>query len=59
MISNFFFENFVLNIQILDGEKIVLSTLILKNVDKWVSLCYIVGYKWVTVINGVKFEKNC
>jgi len=22
------------------------------------SLCYSVGYKWVTVINGIKFEIN-
>jgi len=31
----------------------------LKNVGKkWVSLCCTVGYKWVTVLDGVKFEYN-
>jgi len=26
--------------------------------DKWVSLCCTVGYKWVTVIDSVKLEFN-
>jgi len=30
----------------------------LKKVDKWMSLCCTVDYKWVTVMNGVKFEFN-
>ena len=28
------------------------------NVGKWMSLCCTVGYKWVTVMDGVKFEFN-
>jgi len=29
-----------------------------KKVGKWMSLCCTIGYKWVTVIEGVKFEFN-
>jgi len=29
-----------------------------KKVGKWVALCCTVGYKWVTVMDGVKFEFN-
>jgi len=29
-----------------------------KKASKWMSLCCTVGYKWVTVMDGVKFEFN-
>jgi len=29
-----------------------------KRVSKWMSLCYTVIYKWVTVMVGIKFEFN-
>jgi len=29
-----------------------------KKMDKWVSLCCTVGYKWVTVMDVVEFEFN-
>jgi len=35
-----------------------LKTTNTKKVGKWMSLCCTVGYKWVTVMNGVKFEFN-
>jgi len=34
------------------------SKIIKKKVGKSMSLCYTVGYKWVTVMDGVKFEFN-
>jgi len=39
--------------------KIHLNLIFLKKkVDKRVSLCCTVGYKWVTLMDGVKFEFN-
>ena len=29
-----------------------------KRVSKWMSLCCTVVYKWVTVMDGIKFEFN-
>jgi len=31
---------------------------IIKKVGKWTPLCCGVGYKWVTAMDGVKFEFN-
>jgi len=30
----------------------------IKKVGKWMSLCCTVGYKWITVMDGGKFEFN-
>jgi len=37
---------------------IPIGTLTIKKEGKWMSLCCTIGYKWVTVMDGVKFEFN-
>jgi len=51
-IGNWFFYYPI--IMLLDFFKVWQHSI--KKVGKWMSLCCTLGYKWVTVMYGVKFE---
>ena len=48
----------ILSIKVKKAGKCRVEDSTKKKVGKWMSLCCTVGYKWVTVMDGVQFEFN-